>query len=613
MAAEAGELLLRVGAPLPKLEERALTKKDHRFYKTADAMYSENTNTVTFNKPRVKDVHKFYGSYKNYEESQVKDGWLSQPNMFLHELGHYLDHYFGKEQPDNRIGDLFSRLDEKKVEADVSGYAATSKAEFMAELYSGILSGKVYPEEYLKAANLDYYTKVEIAQQLLSMASGEVPNTTALQQQWGDMIHAVYTEGGASFKIELLANPEVEKFIDTHAQVLDNTFALTDMSDVMRERLQKSDYIFSGIKTFHELHEVFPSLLDEDGKRKPFEQFLSDVQKVDNTYNRNYLNAEYNFAQASSEMAGKWEDFVEDGDDYLLQYRTQQDSKVRPEHAELHGITLPVTDSFWDEYFPPNGWNCRCTVVQVLKGKNVPTDHDEAMSRGKVAVAKDTKGMFRFNPGKEMRTFPAYNAYTISKCATCDKAKLNLAKEQNELCAWCSDCLDNAESKMGVEPPHVEDYTPIHGGKVMVSPYHGEEELEENKDMGTRLAELLGKTIYLLPRLNSNTEEERRFRQEYMPEGAPKTKNPDFFDKAKFYDGKNLYGFSGGNDEKKQKQAISNHIKKAKGQAGNYVFDLPDVFNMGYVSGAIRGYLNCSKSPHTIVVFHKGKGYIYEK
>lgn len=446
MAAEAGELLLRVGAPLPKLEERALTKKDHRFYKTADAMYSENTNTVTFNKPRVKDVHKFYGSYKNYEESQVKDGWLSQPNMFLHELGHYLDHYFGKEQPDNRIGDLFSRLDEKKVEADVSGYAATSKAEFMAELYSGILSGKVYPEEYLKAANLDYYTKVEIAQQMLSMASGEVPNTTALQQQWGDMIHAVYTEGGASFKIELLANPEVEKFIDTHAQVLDNTFALTDMSDVMRERLQKSDYIFSGIKTFHELHEVFPSLLDEDGKRKPFEQFLSDVQKVDNTYNRNYLNAEYNFAQASSEMAGKWEDFVEDGDDYLLQYRTQQDSKVRPEHAELHGITLPVTDSFWDEYFPPNGWNCRCTVVQVLKGKNVPTDHDEAMSRGKVAVAKDTKGMFRFNPGKEMRTFPAYNAYTISKCATCDKAKLKLLGSPNELCAECSHLCDKVNT-----------------------------------------------------------------------------------------------------------------------------------------------------------------------
>lgn len=375
-------------------------------------MYSENTNTVTFNKSRVKDVHKFYGSYKNYGESQVKDGWLTQPNMFLHELGHYLDHYFGKEQPDNRIGDLFSRLDDKKVEADVSGYAATDKAEFMAEIYSGILYGKVYPEEYLKAANLDYYTKVEIAQRMLSIASGEVPNTNALQQQWGDMIHAVYTEGGASFKIELLANPEVEKFIDTHAQVLDNAFVNTEMSDTMRARLKESDWIFSGAKTFHELGEAFPSLLDEKGNRKTFEQFLNDVQTIDQTYNRNYLNAEYNLAQASAEMAAKWEKFEEDGDDYLLQYRTAGDDKVRPEHAELNGITLPMSDSFWDTYYPPNGWNCRCTVVQVLKDEYEQTPHDEAMQRGKSAI-KDEKAsnIFGFNPGKEGSNFPAQHPY----------------------------------------------------------------------------------------------------------------------------------------------------------------------------------------------------------
>lgn len=150
---------------------------------------------------------------------------------------------------------------------------------------------------------------------------------------------------------------------------------------------------------------------------------------------------------------------------------------MRPGHAELHGITLPVTDSFWDEYFPPNGWNCRCTVVQVLKGKNVPTDHNEAMSRGKVAVAKDTKGMFRFNPGKEMRNFPAYNAYTISKCATCDKAKLNLATRgganNNELCNACQyyiECMKNEGYFYDAE----------FGKRLRIS-YHADvDELEEN-------------------------------------------------------------------------------------------------------------------------------------
>ena len=198
------------------------------------------------------------------------------------------------------------------------------------------------------------------------------------------------------------------------------------------------------MKTFHELNEAFPSLLDENGIRKPFEQFLRDVQSIDETYNGNWLRAEYNFAGASAEMAARWEDFQEDEDEYYLQYRTAGDDLVRPEHAALHGITLPMKDSFWDTYYPPNGWNCRCTVVQVLKDKYPVTDHSEAMRRGGEALAKDKKGMFAFNPGKQGKTFPDYNPYTLSKCKTCTR-KLNLAKDlsENEVCDWCLSTRDH--------------------------------------------------------------------------------------------------------------------------------------------------------------------------
>ena len=121
----------------------------------------------------------------------------------------------------------------------------------------------------------------------------------------------------------------------------------------------------------------------------------------------------------------------------LQQYRTAGDGKVRPEHAGLNGVTLPMDDGFWDHYYPPNGWNCRCTVVQVLRTDNVPTDKEEALRRAKNALSGDKKGMFRFNPGKERRTFPAYNPYTIRKCATCPKAQLKLAAgiTDNEFCS----------------------------------------------------------------------------------------------------------------------------------------------------------------------------------
>ena len=196
------------------------------------------------------------------------------------------------------------------------------------------------------------------------------------------------------------------------------------------------------------MNEAFFSLVNPDGTRKPFEQFLKDVQKIDSTYNRHYLRAEYNFCHTSAAMAAKWERYAEDGDRYNLQYRTAGDDRVRPEHAELDRVTLPMSDPFWRTYYPPNGWNCRCTVVQVRKSKYPETPHDEAMQRGASATGKDTKGIFQFNPGIQQKAIPDYNPYTIRRCRDCDIAqghvpdgsavgnKLAFVPE-NELCAAC--------------------------------------------------------------------------------------------------------------------------------------------------------------------------------
>lgn len=275
------------------------------------------------------------------------------------------------------------------------------------------------------------------------------------------MMRTLYKVEGAQFRIEILETPKMRDFIEAHAAALDSSFEKVAMSDTMRKRLQRSDYIFSGMKTFHELNEAFPSLLDENGNRKSFEQFLNDVQKIDSTYNRNYLRAEYNFVQASAQMAAKWEGFMQDGDRYNLQYRTAGDDKVRPEHAALDRVTLPITDPFWEEYYPPNGWNCRCTVVQVRKSKYPVTPHNEAMALGEEATGKDTKGIFRFNAGLEQKSVPDYNPYTIHRCKDCDIAKGNVKLvfiPDNELCAACKllrKCVgDKTKTERAIERTH---------------------------------------------------------------------------------------------------------------------------------------------------------------
>lgn len=254
------------------------------------------------------------------------------------------------------------------------------------------------------------------------------------------MMKAVYKTEGAQLSIDILSTPQVRKFIESHSSILDSSFEKVNMSDAMRKRLHRSDFIFSGIKTFHELNEAFPSLIDENGERKSFERFLNDVRNIDQTYNSNYLRAEYNFVTASAEMAAKWEGFMQDGDRYNLQYRTQKDDKVRPEHAALDGVTLPPSDPFWEEFYPPNGWNCRCTVVQVRKSKYPATPHAEAMRLGDEALQRDSKGIFRFNPGLEQQTVPDYNPYTIRRCRDCDVRKGKFARsfiDENQLCQAC--------------------------------------------------------------------------------------------------------------------------------------------------------------------------------
>ena len=234
-----------------------------------------------------------------------------------------------------------------------------------------------------------------------------------LTGKFNKMMKGLFRQKGAQLDINILANDEAQEFITTHAGILDGGFQKVEMSDKMRERLTRSNYIFSGIKTFHELNEAFPSMLDENGNKKPFERFLNDVQKINDTYNANYLHAEYNFVQASATMAAKWEQFSEDGDRYNLQYRTAKDDKVRPEHAALDGVTLPMSDSFWETYYPPNGWNCFLPNTPVLTANG--WKHIASIKKGDLVIGGS--GEFREVTATLSRPFEGDLVTVITKGA----------------------------------------------------------------------------------------------------------------------------------------------------------------------------------------------------
>lgn len=446
-AEDAARIILEHGIKLPRLLKKKGGKTSGAEYRAP--MFEGDDGILYFNELRERD-------YKSYKEKKMQYRSGAQDNTFLHELGHHIDAllepkaYSMVEHQWN-----MEKVNRELIEKELSRYALENRAEFEAELISATLRGKTFSKELLSYSNLHNPEQNEgIAKTLLQYASGKDICTPVdlVREKFDRMMKVLFRQEGASLEIGILASEEAQDFIETHSSVLNGSFRQVEMSETMRKRLERSNYVFSGLKTFHELNEAFPSLLDENGNRKTFERFLNDVRKIDETYNSNYLRAEFNFVQASAEMAAKWERFMQDGDRYYLQYRTAGDAKVRPAHAEMAGITLPASDPFWAEFYPPNGWGCRCSVVQVRKSKYPATDHEEAMARGESALELDKKGMFRFNAGMEQKTMPDYNPYTIKRCKDCDmnNGKMELVfVPENELCAACKlvRTLANADAK----------------------------------------------------------------------------------------------------------------------------------------------------------------------
>lgn len=205
----------------------------------------------------------------------------------------------------------------------------------------------------------------------------------------------------------------------------------------MLRKLKKDIFVFSGCKSTAELLEASSLLVDLDGKIRSWNDFKTEMQKLHQLYNVHYLEVEHNFATQSATMAARWhQDSEGDPGRYLLQYRTAGDERVRESHQAMNGITLPATDPFWNDYYPPNGWRCRCTAVQVLKSKHGPTDKEKAMQAGEQATTHiDSQGrnklaMFRFNPGKQQVIFPPSHPYYKFKDAAAHAEKTPTSSNQ---------------------------------------------------------------------------------------------------------------------------------------------------------------------------------------
>lgn len=138
---------------------------------------------------------------------------------------------------------------------------------------------------------------------------------------------------------------------------------------------------FATGKTNEHLNEISAALRRPDGTLRTFEEFR--VQTVIATGKQlRGLKAEYNTAVASAQMASKWEQIQRTKDTYpYLEYVAVLDDHVTEKCARLDGVIRHVDDAFWQQYYPPNHYNCRSTVKQL---RQIPEGYQDPFAEPKL-------------------------------------------------------------------------------------------------------------------------------------------------------------------------------------------------------------------------------------
>lgn len=186
---------------------------------------------------------------------------------------------------------------------------------------------------------------------------------------------------------------------------------LENVSDVDFEllaELRTNVYMFSAAKTHAQVNEMSQLLSKTTG----FRGFEKQAAQVFDTYNKTWLETEYNTAIGQAQNAVKWQE-IQANKKFLpmLKYSAVMDKNTSEICRPLDGITAPVGDPIWRKIMPLNHFNCRCLVIQTDEGTTT-------RNRNKIVkeVEKDMQDIFKMNAGRDGYIFsPEHPYFEVAK------------------------------------------------------------------------------------------------------------------------------------------------------------------------------------------------------
>lgn len=171
----------------------------------------------------------------------------------------------------------------------------------------------------------------------------------------------------------------------------------------MISNLMRNVYQFSAAKNYAQLKALTEAIVDETGRIRTYQDFRRVAFEINDQHVNQWLRTEYDTAIGSAQMARKWVEIQQNKSFApFLKFDAVMDQRTSEICRPLDGVVKPVTDTFWDVYYPPNHWGCRSTVQQVRSGV-ITNNHEQP----------DIQPIFRTNLAKTGSVFPAGHPYFV--------------------------------------------------------------------------------------------------------------------------------------------------------------------------------------------------------
>ncbi|WP_419832026.1 phage minor head protein [Endozoicomonas atrinae] len=161
---------------------------------------------------------------------------------------------------------------------------------------------------------------------------------------WLDMLAE---ENDAAFTVAKMMDTDLLSFVDRQVdRMLDEGETLATFKQSLIPRLQQAGWWGR--------RDLVDPLTGKVTKAQ-----LGSASRLENIFRTN-LQSAYAVGQWQSIQTNK-------ASAPFLMYDAVDDHRTRSEHRQWNGTVRPVDDPFWKTHYPPNGWNCRCGVIQLTR------------------------------------------------------------------------------------------------------------------------------------------------------------------------------------------------------------------------------------------------------